>query len=140
VTTMVKEFKEFVANGSVMDAAIGFVIGLAFKSVVDSVVNDILMPIVGFLTAGIDFTNLKIVLKQAVEGVSEEVAITYGQLIQAVISFLIISLFLFFVMKAVNKLRRKKAEEEAQVEEVAPEETELELLKDIRQLLSDKDK
>ncbi|NLB50242.1 MAG: large conductance mechanosensitive channel protein MscL [Clostridiaceae bacterium] len=137
---MVKEFKEFVANGSVMDAAIGFVIGLAFKSVVDSVVNDILMPIVGFLTAGIDFTNLKIVLKQAVEGVSEEVAITYGQLIQAVISFLIISLFLFFVMKAVNKLRRKKAEEEAQVEEVAPEETELELLKDIRQLLSDKDK
>jgi large conductance mechanosensitive channel len=140
VTAMVKEFKEFVANGSVMDAAIGFVIGLAFKSVVDSVVNDILMPIVGFLTAGIDFTNLKIVLKQAVEGVSEEVAITYGQLIQAVISFLIISLFLFFVMKAVNKLRRKKAEEEAQVEEVAPEETELELLKDIRQLLSDKDK
>ena len=137
---MVKEFKELVANGSVMDAAIGFVIGLAFKSVVDSVVNDILMPIVGFLTAGIDFTNLKIVLKQAVEGVSEEVAITYGQLIQAVISFLIISLFLFFVMKAVNKLRRKKAEEEAQVEEVAPEETELELLKDIRQLLSDKDK
>ena len=137
---MVKEFKEFVANGSVMDAAIGFVIGLAFKSVVDSVVNDILMPIVGFLTAGIDFTNLKIVLKQAVEGVSEEVAITYGQLIQAVISFLIISLILLFVMKAVNKLRRKKAAEEAQVEEVAPEETELELLKDIRQLLSDKDK
>ena len=137
---MVKEFKEFVANGSVMDAAIGFVIGLAFKSVVDSVVNDILMPIVGFLTAGIDFTNLKIVLKQAVEGVSEEVAITYGQLIQAVISFLIISLILLFVMKAVNKLRRKKAAEEAQVEEVAPEETELELLKDFRQLLSDKDK
>lgn len=135
---MLKEFKEFIANGSVMDAAIGFVLGLAFKAIVDSVVNDILMPVVGFITAGIDFTNLKIVLKQAVEGVSEEVAITYGQLIQAVISFLIIAFFLFLVMKGLNKMRRKKEEQEEAVEEV-PEETEIGLLKDIRQLLSDRD-
>ena len=123
-----------------MDAAIGFVIGLAFKAIVDSVVNDILMPIVGFLTAGIDFTNLKIVLKEAVAGVSEEVAITYGQLIQSILSFLIIAFFLFLVMKGLNKMRRKKTEEEAATEEETAEETEIGLLKDIRQLLSDKEK
>jgi large conductance mechanosensitive channel len=137
---MFKEFKEFITHGNVMDAAIGFVIGLAFKAIVDSVVNDILMPIVGFLTAGIDFTNLKIVLKEAVAGVSEEVAITYGQLIQSILSFLIIAFFLFLVMKGLNKMRRKKTEEEAATEEETAEETEIGLPKDIRQLLSDKEK
>ena len=104
---MLKEFKEFIANGSVLDAAIGFVLGLSFKAIVDSAVNDILMPIVGYLTAGIDFTNLKIVLKEASEA-AEEVAITYGQLIQSIISFLIVAFFLFLVVKGVNKMRRKK--------------------------------
>lgn len=136
---MLKEFKEFISHGSVMDAAIGFVVGLSFKAIVDSVVNDILMPVIGYITAGIDFTNLKIVLKQAVEGVSEEVAITYGQLIQTIITFVIVAFFLFLVMKAVNKIRRKKLEE-AEEAEAEPVETELELLKDIRQLLSDKEK
>ncbi len=136
---MLKEFKEFISHGSVMDAAIGFVVGLSFKAIVDSVVNDILMPVIGYITAGIDFTNLKIVLKQAVEGVSEEVAITYGQLIQTIITFVIVAFFLFLVMKAVNKMRRKKLEE-AEEAEAEPVETELELLKDIRQLLSDKEK
>jgi large conductance mechanosensitive channel len=136
---MLKEFKEFISHGSVMDAAIGFVVGLSFKAIVDSVVNDILMPVIGFITAGIDFANLKIVLKQAVEGVSEEVAITYGQLIQSIITFLIVAFFLFLVMKAVNKARRNKLEE-AEEAEAEPVETELELLKDIRQLLSDKEK
>lgn len=136
---MIKEFKEFIAQGSVMDAAIGFVLGLAFKAIVDSVVNDILMPIVGFLTAGVDFTNLKIVLKEAVADVSEEVAITYGQLIQSIISFLIVALFLFLVVRTLNKLRRKKEEVEEAVEE-EPSESELDLLKDIRNLLSADDK
>ncbi|NLB28360.1 MAG: large conductance mechanosensitive channel protein MscL [Clostridiaceae bacterium] len=136
---MLKEFKEFISHGSVMDAAIGFVVGLSFKAIVDSVVNDILMPVIGFITAGIDFANLKIVLKQAVEGVSEEVAITYGQLIQSIITFLIVAFFLFLVMKAVNKARRNKLEE-AEEAEAEPVETELELLRDIRQLLSDKEK
>lgn len=130
---MIKEFKEFIANGSVMDAAIGFVLGLTFKAVVDSVVNDILMPLVGYLTAGIDFTNLKIVLKQASDG-AEEVALTYGQLIQSIITFLIVAFFLFIVMKAVNKLRRQKAEE-AEAKEVEPQETDTDILKDIRRLL-----
>ena len=137
---MLKEFKEFIAHGNVMDAAVGFIVGLSFKAIVDSVVNDILMPVIGYLTAGIDFTSLKIVLKQAVEGVSEEVAVTYGQLIQTILTFLIVAFFLFLVMKAVNKMRRKKAADDLETEEAAPEETELGLLKDIRQLLSDKEK
>lgn len=132
-----KEFKEFIAQGNVMDAAIGFVLGLAFKAIVDSVVNDILMPVVGYLTAGIDFANLKIVLKEAAQG-AEEVAITYGQLIQSIITFLIVAFFLFLVVKGVNKMRRnEKAEEEAV--ETPDEETEIGLLKDIRQLLSKED-
>lgn len=136
---MMKEFKEFIAQGSVMDAAIGFVLGLAFKAIVDSVVNDILMPIVGYLTAGIDFAHLKIVLKQAVPDVSEEVAITYGQLIQSIITFLIVTLFLFLVVRTLNKLRRKKEEEAKEVVE-EPTESELDLLKDIRELLSSDEK
>lgn len=135
---MFKEFKEFIANGSVMDAAIGFVMGLAFKSVIDGVVNDILMPIIGYLTAGVDFNNLKIVLKEAV-GDTPEVAITYGHLIQTIITFLLVALFMFLVVKALNKARKareaKKAEEEPEEEEEA-EETELDLLKDIRTLLN----
>jgi large conductance mechanosensitive channel len=135
---MLKEFKEFIANGSVLDAAIGFVLGLSFKAIVDSAVNDILMPIVGYLTAGIDFTNLKIVLKEASEA-AEEVAITYGQLIQSIISFLIVAFFLFLVVKGVNKMRRKKEAEEAE-EEAPAEESEIDLLKDIRRLLDQEDK
>ncbi len=91
------------------------------------------MPLVGYLTAGIDFTNLKIVLKQASDG-AEEVALTYGQLIQSIITFLIVAFFLFIVMKAVNKLRRQKAEE-AEAKEVEPQETDTDILKDIRRLL-----
>lgn len=136
---MFKEFKEFIANGNVMDAAIGFVLGLSFKAIVDSVVNDILMPVVGFLTAGIDFTNLKIVLKEASEA-AEEVAITYGQLIQSIISFLIVAFFLFLVMKAVNTMHRKKEADLAMAEEVQVEESEIDLLKDIRRLLDKEDK
>ena len=137
---MLKEFKEFISHGSVMDAAIGFVVGLSFKAIVDSVVNDILMPVIGFITAGIDFANLKIVLKQAVEGVSEEVAITYGQLIQSIITFLIVAFFLFLVMKAINTMHRKKEADLAKAEEEAPaEESEIDLLKDIRRLLDKED-
>ena len=136
---MMKEFKEFIAQGNVMDAAIGFVLGLAFKAIVDSIVNDILMPIVGYLTAGIDFVHLKIVLKQAIPDVSEEVAITYGQLIQSIITFLIVALFLFLVVRTLNKLRRKKEEEAEEVVE-EPTESELDLLKDIRELLSSDEK
>ncbi|NLV99124.1 MAG: large conductance mechanosensitive channel protein MscL [Clostridiaceae bacterium] len=135
---MWKEFKEFIAQGSVMDAAIGFVLGLAFKAIIDSVVNGLLMPIIGYLTAGIDFSNLKIVLKEATDA-AEEVAITYGQVIEAIISFVLIAFFLFLIVKGLNAMRKKReaqlaAEADAEAaEEEAP--TELELLQEIRDLM-----
>jgi large conductance mechanosensitive channel len=135
---MWKEFKEFIAQGSVMDAAIGFVLGLAFKAIIDSIVNGLLMPIVGYLTAGIDFSSLKIVLKEATD-VAEEVAITYGQIIEAVISFVLIAFFLFLVVKGLNNMRKKREAmmaAEAESEEAEEEaQTELELLQEIRDLM-----
>ncbi len=135
---MWKEFKEFIAQGSVMDAAIGFVLGLAFKAIIDSIVNGLLMPIVGYLTAGIDFSSLKVVLKEATD-VAEEVAITYGQIIEAVISFVLIAFFLFLVVKGLNSMRKKREAmmaAEADSEEAEEEvQTELELLQEIRDLM-----
>ncbi|NLZ67295.1 MAG: large-conductance mechanosensitive channel protein MscL [Clostridiaceae bacterium] len=140
---MIKEFKEFIAKGNVLDAAVGFVMGLAFKAIVDSVVNDILMPLIGYFTAGIDFANLKIVLKPA-SGELEEVAVTYGTLIQNVISFLLVAFFLFLLVRTANRLRRKHEEAAASSEETdadeeeVEKESELDLLKDIRSLLQQK--
>ncbi|MDD2427027.1 MAG: large conductance mechanosensitive channel protein MscL [Eubacteriales bacterium] len=134
---MWKEFKEFIAQGSVMDAAIGFVLGLAFKAIIDSVVNGLLLPVIGYLTAGVDFANLKVVLKAATD-TTEEIAITYGQVIQAVISFLLIAFFLFLIVKGLNNMRKKREArmlaEAGTVEEEAAE-TELALLQEIRDLM-----
>jgi len=137
--TMIKEFKEFVAQGSVLDAAVGFVLGLTFKAIVDSVVNGILMPVIGYITAGIDFSSLKIVLRKATDSV-EEVAISYGQVIQSLVTFILVAFFLFLVVRVANKARRKKEDEEKV--ETMPEaeaESEVELLKEIRDLLSKED-
>ncbi len=133
---MFKEFKEFISKGNVMDMAIGIVIGGAFAAIVNSVVNDILMPIIGFLTAGVDFTDLKIVLQQAVveggEIVKPEVSLNYGTLIQTIINFLIIALFIFLMVKGLNQMRRK---EEAAPEEPAAKSDEVLLLEEIRDSL-----
>jgi large conductance mechanosensitive channel len=136
---MIKEFKEFVAQGSVLDAAVGFVLGLTFKAIVDSVVNGIPMPVIGYITAGIDFSSLKIVLRKATDSV-EEVAISYGQVIQSLVTFILVAFFLFLVVRVANKARRKKEDEEKV--ETMPEaeaESEVELLKEIRDLLSKED-
>jgi large conductance mechanosensitive channel len=136
---MIKEFKEFVAQGSVLDSAVGFVLGLTFKAIVDSVVNGILMPVIGYITAGIDFSSLKIVLRKATDSV-EEVAISYGQVIQSLVTFILVAFFLFLVVRVANKARRKKEDEEKV--ETMPEaeaESEVELLKEIRDLLSKED-
>lgn len=109
---LIKEFKEFISKGSVIDMAVGVVIGGAFSKIVDSMVSNLIMPIVGYLTAGIDFSNIKTILKVA-EGEAEEVAILWGSFIEAVISFLIIALVIFFMLKGINKLRKKKEEEAA---------------------------
>ena len=106
------EFKEFISRGNVLDMAIGVVVGAAFKSIVDSLVNDIIMPVVGWLIGDMDFADLAIVLstKTAEDGSEIVTALSYGKFINAIISFLIIAFCLFIVVKVVNKLRRKKEE------------------------------
>ncbi len=123
----IKEFKEFAVKGNVMDMAVGVIIGGAFGKIVTSLVNDILMPILGILTGGIDFTGLKATIGDA--------NITYGQFVQSVIDFVIIAFCIFLMIKGMNKLNKKK-------EEPAPETpagpTQEELLAEIRDLLKNK--
>lgn len=138
---MLKEFKEFALKGNVVDLAVAVIIGGAFGKIVTSLVEDVIMPIIGLLTAGKDFTALKIVLKQAVmeggEIVTPEVAILYGTFIQHIINFIIVALCLFFVIKAMNSMKKKE-----EVVEEAPAEPEVSeevlLLRDIKTLLEKK--
>ncbi len=103
-----KEFKEFISKGSVLDMAVGVIIGGAFTSIVNSLVNDIFMPLLGLLTGGVNFASLSIRL-----GKNEADVLQYGAFIAAIINFLLIALVLFFVIKAINKLRSlRKAEKE----------------------------
>lgn len=146
------EFKEFISRGNVMDMAIGVIIGGAFGSIVNSLVNDIIMPFFGFLTAGMDFKSLKWVLSPAevaADGtvVKAEAAIMYGSFIQNIVNFLIIAASIFFMVRLVTKASEKAAElvkkEKGKAEEApAPEEpkapTEAELLLQIRDLLAEK--
>ena len=138
---MLKEFKEFALKGNVMDMAVGIIIGAAFGKIVSSLVSDMIMPIFGFLTAGADFTDLKIVLSEAVikggEIVEPEVAIMYGNFIQTTVDFLIIAFSIFMAIRMLNKMKRKGAEEPPVTEEPAKP-TETELLAEIRDLLKDK--
>lgn len=101
---MLQEFKIFIAKGNVLDLAVGVVIGAAFGKITTSLVEDIINPIVGILIGGVDFTQLKIVLKEAV-GTTPEVAIKYGNFIQTAIQFLIIAWVIFLVVKAANRLK-----------------------------------
>jgi len=134
---MLKEFKEFIARGSVVDLAVGIIIGAAFTAIVNSLVNDILMPPLGLLLGGIDFSNFFITLKGTSQATlkatldSGAVVIAYGQFINAVIKFLIVALAVFILIKQVNLFLRKKAETPA----APPPAPEIELLKEIRDLL-----
>jgi len=114
------EFKEFALRGNVMDMAVGIVIGTAFAAIINSLVKDIIMPIIGILTGNINFANLAIKL-------SENNSITYGAFIAAVINFVLVALVLFAIIKFFNKLRAEKKED--------PGPTELEVLEEIRDLL-----
>ncbi|WP_257657746.1 large-conductance mechanosensitive channel protein MscL [Parapedobacter lycopersici] len=128
-----KEFKEFAMRGSVVDLAVGVVIGAAFGKIVTSLVDDIIMPPIGYVTGGIDFSQLKYVLKAADEaGGVAEVAITYGNFINVVIQFLIVSFCIFLVIKGINSLKRK--EEAAPAAPPAPSKEEV-LLTEIRDAL-----
>ena len=137
---MFKEFKVFAFKGNVVDRAVGVIIGGAFSTIVNSLVNDVIMPIFGHITAGMDFKNLKIVLSEAVmDGatvVKPEAAIGYGAFIQNVINFLIIAFSMFLAIKLVTKAFKKK-EEVAEPEAPAAPTTD-ELLAEIRDILKDK--
>ena len=133
---IVTEFKEFITRGNVMDMAVGIIIGGAFTAIVTSLVNDLLMPVIGALFGGIDFSTLKYVIRAADEAAGiEEAAIKYGSFIQAIVNFLLIALVIFFIVKAMNKFRRKK-EEPAPAPAPAPEPSEeVKLLTEIRDAL-----
>jgi len=133
---IVKEFKEFAVKGNVLDMAIGVVIGGAFGKIVSSLVGDIIMPLVSIITGGINFTHWKFVLHEAVTDggkvITPEVAVNYGIFIQVIVDFIIISLSIFFVIKAINAFRKKQAEAPAPPAEPAEDTL---LLREIRDLL-----
>ena len=121
---MLKEFREFIMRGNVLDLAVAVIIGGAFNAIVTSLVNDIIMPLVGILMGGVDFTGLGLQVGNAV--------VLYGNFIQAIINFLIIALTLFLVVKGANSVMRKKAEAPTPPAPTAEEK----LLTEIRDLLA----
>ena len=137
----IKEFKEFALKGNVMDMAIGVIIGGAFGKIVTSLVNDILMPLVGALIGNVNFTTLSATLRapkldDAGEVVAEAVTLNYGNFIQVTIDFLIVALCIFGVIKLINKATSLVKKEEEAAPAPAPEPTaEEKLLTEIRDLL-----
>ena len=125
---MLKEFKKFIARGNVMDLAVGVILGAAFGSIVTSLVEDILTPLIGMVMGGIDFTGLSFTIKDAV--------VSYGNFIQNIINFLIQAFCIFILVKVLNKFFHKK-EEEAKEEEPAKSD-EVVLLEEIRDALKNK--
>jgi large conductance mechanosensitive channel len=132
---MIKEFKEFISKGSVLDLAVGIIIGAAFGKIISSLVADVIMPPVGVILGGINFTAFKIVLRAAYVDASgkaiEAVTINYGNFLQTSIDFFIIAFAIFLLVKGVNKVRKKEG--------IGPDPTTTEkLLAEIRDLLAAK--
>lgn len=140
--SFIQDFKAFALKGNVVDMAVGVIIGGAFGKIVTSIVNNIIMPPIGVLTGGVNFTDLKLVLKDAVkEGdqvVSEAVTINYGQFIQDVVDFLIIAFCIFLMVKGIAALSRKKEEKPAEPAPAPEPSAEEKLLTEIRDLLKNK--
>ncbi|MEW5994732.1 MAG: large-conductance mechanosensitive channel protein MscL [Candidatus Zixiibacteriota bacterium] len=128
---MMKEFKEFAVKGNVVDMAVGIIIGTAFGKIVSSFVGDVIMPPIGVLLGGIDFSGLAFTIKEAV-GETPAVVISYGKFIQTVVDFTIIAFAIFIAVKTINSLKRK--EKEAPKAPPAPSAEEV-LLGEIRDLL-----
>lgn len=105
--SIVKEFKDFAVKGNVVDMAVGIIIGAGFGKIVSSVVSDVIMPPIGLLVGGVDFSGLKIVLKAA-EGSAAAVTLNYGAFLQAVFDFTIVAWAVFMLVKAVNRLKRSE--------------------------------
>ena len=120
----VKEFKEFIARGNVMDLAVGVIIGGAFSAITTSLINDIIMPLLGILTGSVSFADMSVEIGSAV--------VTYGNFIQAILNFLVMALVVFCLVKALNAFHKKKEEAPAAPPEPSNEEK---LLAEIRDLL-----
>jgi large conductance mechanosensitive channel len=140
-STFLQDFKAFAMKGNVIDMAVGVIIGGAFGKIVSSVVADVIMPPIGLLVGGVNFTDLKLELKPAevVDGVEQVAAVTlnYGNFLQTVFDFLIIALSIFLFIKAITKLTKKKEEAPAPAAPPAPSKEEV-LLTEIRDLLKEK--
>ena len=132
--SIIKEFKEFAVKGNVVDMAVGIVVGTAFVKIVSSFVGDVIMPPIGVLLGGVDFSNLAITVKEA-SAEMPAVLIGYGKFIQTLIDFTIIALAIFIAVKAINSLKQKK--EEAPAVAPAPSAEEV-LLAEIRDLLKER--
>jgi len=124
---MLQEFKKFALRGNVLDLAIGVIIGGAFGKIVTSLVNDVIMPILGLLLGGIDFTSLELTIKDA--------TIKYGAFIQSVVDFLIIAFSIFIFIRAINRFKKKQEEKPAAPPEPTKEEV---LLTEIRDILKER--
>lgn len=131
--SMLKEFREFAFKGNVIDLAVGVVIGSAFGKIVDSLVKDVLMPPIGILTGGVDFSNKVVVLKSATE-TSEAITLNYGLFINALVSFLIVAFAIFMVIRALNRFKKQKEATSVQV----TSSKEVELLTEIRDVLKNR--
>lgn len=136
-----KEFKKFISKGNVMDMAVGLILATYFGAIVKSLVNDVIMPPVGQLMGGVDFSQLKIVLKPAVAEAANtaaqaEVAIRYGVFINSIITFIIVAFAVFMVVKSYNKMKEKMEKKEAAAPAAPPAPSkEEQLLTEIRDLL-----
>jgi len=128
---IISEFKEFISRGSVVDLAVGMIVGSAFTSIVKSLVEDILMPLIGIVLGGINFTGLHLRINDAI--------IYYGNFIQNVINFLIVAFCVFMFVKVINTLAAKAKKKEEKVEEITKTDEVL-LLEEIRDLLKKKNK
>ncbi len=147
---IIGEFKAFISRGNVLDMAVGLIIGSAFTAIVNSLVSDILMPLLGMVTGKIDFTEFKIILQEAVlDGetvVTPEVAVKYGSFIQFIINFVLIAFSVFIIVKIINVMRakaesiKKKEEEEKKAAEPPKPDPQIELLTEIRDLLKNEQK
>ena len=133
---MIKEFKAFIMRGNVLDLAVAVIIGAAFGKIVTSLVNDVIMPAVGLALGGVNFSDLKVVLKDAVmengEVIAEAVSINYGVFVQTIVDFLLVAFVIFMIIKGYNKTQ--KQEEEAPAPDPEPSNEE-KLLAEIRDLL-----
>lgn len=128
---MFKEFKEFALKGNVMDLAIGIIIGGAFGKIVTSLVNDVIMPPIGLILGGVNFTDLTVVMKEATAD-KPAIVLNYGNFLQTTFDFLIVSLAVFFLVKAINSAKRKEEEVAGKLTTASPE---VGLLTEIRNLL-----